>query len=658
MNSQAPLCPRCQSIIAPDAPGGICPACALLAVAQATDPSQNAAAAVPTVEEIAAAFPELEIVDWLGHGGMGVVFKARQPRLDRLVALKILPPALAVQPGFPDRFAREARALARLNHPHIVAVHDFGEREGFCYLLMEYVDGVNLREALREGITPEQALALVPQICEALQFAHDRGVLHRDIKPENILLDTTGTPKLADFGIAKLGGDSGDASSRAPSETALTQTGAVLGTAAYMAPEQIERPSTVDHRADIYSLGVVFYEMLTGELPLGRFPAPSKKASVSPGVDEVVLRALEKEREHRQQSATEFKTQVEASHATQPGASTPAVGGRVRACVLAAAGCFLLALVFSPLWMLFHEGRWAAERAGVDARMENALKSYQAAEFQLRQTGDDPGVRRDYVRADEALYTAREEQRRVYDFERQKPVRAVNQGVVVVALLAALGFAVAALRAGRGGGAPGRNLAGAGWSMRDLLLALTVISAICVPLSAAWAPLRSLGSPAVFAILPALFGVLYGLWPDPSPHGGRGATDADNPWTRRLFWLAVLAFGLPIVLIVAGLVIPAAAQNGHVLAITSSEIRIALGVLAAVVGLMIWATLRSQASPPPGVTWSPWPRRLFVALLALLCLPGGVLVAVLVWQSGRAPDREQALPAPMESPATNPRAVP
>jgi serine/threonine protein kinase len=319
MQTPSNLCPRCGSPIPADAPGGICPACALLGVADFTTPAQSAAAKMPTLEQVAAAFPELEVLEVIGQGGMGVVFKARQPRLDRFVALKILPPALAAQPGFAERFTREARALARLAHPHIVAVYDFGERAGFYHLVMEYVNGVNLRHAMHAGMTPEQALALVPRVCEALQFAHDRGVLHRDIKPENILLDTAGTPKLADFGIAKLADEPAAANG-------LTGTGAQLGTAAYMSPEQIERPSTVDHRADIYSLGVVLYEMLTGELPLGRFAAPSAKAQVGQGVDDLVLRALEKERERRQQSATEMRTEVEhASRSKQPplGAVTP-----------------------------------------------------------------------------------------------------------------------------------------------------------------------------------------------------------------------------------------------------------------------------------------------------------------------------------------------
>lgn len=311
-----PICPNCQSPIPPDAPGGLCPSCVLLAAAS-TGSLPPGIAAAPDLETVRAAFPELEIIELIGHGGMGVVFKGRQPRLDRLVALKILPPVLATQPGFAERFTREARALGRLSHPNIVAVYDFGQRAGIFYLMMEFVSGVNLRQAMRAGVKPEQALILVPRICEALQFAHDHGVLHRDIKPENILLDTTGTPKLADFGIAKFAGD-------AKTQTGLTQTGAALGTAAYMAPEQIEKPATVDHRADIYSLGVVLYEMLTGELPLGRFAAPSEKAHVTRGVDDVVLRALEKERERRQQSANEMKTEVEHAR-TNPGTGAHAV---------------------------------------------------------------------------------------------------------------------------------------------------------------------------------------------------------------------------------------------------------------------------------------------------------------------------------------------
>lgn len=296
---------------------GLNPADLMAAAAMPTDGGADtlplAPRDLPSLAEIAAAFPDLEILDLIGHGGMSAVFRARQPKLDRMVALKVLPKSLAATPGFAERFTREGRVLARLSHPSIVTVHDFGESGGFCYLIMEYVDGVNLRQAMRAGrFTPEQALGIIPVMCEALQYAHSQGVLHRDIKPENILLDAKGRVKIADFGIAKILDESGDGG------MLLTQSGAKLGTAPYMAPEQIEKPGSVDHRADIYSLGVVFYEMLTGELPLGRFAAPSEKSAVSGGMDEVVFRALAKERERRQQSAGEFKTQIEGVAAMRP----------------------------------------------------------------------------------------------------------------------------------------------------------------------------------------------------------------------------------------------------------------------------------------------------------------------------------------------------
>jgi serine/threonine protein kinase len=305
---------------------------------------------------------------------MGAVYKARQVHLDRLVALKILPPQLAQDPAFEERFLREARVLAKLSHPHIVAVYDFGhtspqpspqpsplpggeggphpsplpQGEGACppspsgrgaggegapppegeggertetsqgnsrlyYFLMEYVDGTNLRHLLRQGkLQPEQALAIVPQICEALQYAHDQGVVHRDIKPENILLDRQGRVKIADFGLAKIAGQppAGEAAVVRQPFT-LTATGQVMGTPHYMAPEQLRGTHHVDHRADIYSLGVVFYEMLTGELPIGKFAPPSCKVQVDVRLDEVVLRTLENEPERRYQRVSEVKTEVE-----------------------------------------------------------------------------------------------------------------------------------------------------------------------------------------------------------------------------------------------------------------------------------------------------------------------------------------------------------
>jgi len=305
-------CPKCGAPIPAEAPQGLCPKCLLEQASAPTEAGKGESSrpVPPPLKDVAAAFPSLEILELIGQGGMGFVFKARQPRLDRFVALKILPQSLASDPAFADRFAREGRLLARLNHPNIVTVHDFGQANGFFYLLMEFVDGVNLRQAMRAGrFTPEQALAVVPKICEALQFAHNEGVLHRDIKPENILLDSKGRLKIADFGIAKLIGEP-------HADAKLTASGGTLGTPHYMAPEQIENPSAVDHRADIYSLGVVFYEMLTGELPLGKFQPPSRKVQVDVRLDDVVLHALEKEPARRYQQASEVKTAVDTITST------------------------------------------------------------------------------------------------------------------------------------------------------------------------------------------------------------------------------------------------------------------------------------------------------------------------------------------------------
>lgn len=232
------------------------------------------------------------------------MYKARQKTLNRLVALKILAPEKEKDPQFAERFAREAQALALLQHPNIVTVHDFGHAGGLFFLIMEFVDGVNLRVLSRaQALKPEEALAIVPPICEALQYAHDQGIVHRDIKPDNLLLDKQGQVKIADFGIAKM------MSSGMSSHTLEVES--TLGTPQYMAPEQRDNPERVDHRADIYSLGVVLYEMLTGELPTGKFQPPSRKVQIDVRLDDIVLRALEKEPELRFQQASDVRTAVE-----------------------------------------------------------------------------------------------------------------------------------------------------------------------------------------------------------------------------------------------------------------------------------------------------------------------------------------------------------
>ena len=311
-------CPQCGASLPTGALEGLCPACLLKqgATAETSTQPETTPFQPPSVEEMARLFPQLEILGFIGKGGMGAVYKARQPALDRYVALKILPPQVASGPGFAERFSREARALARLSHPNIVAVHEFGQVNGLPFFVMEFVDGLTLRQLERSGkLSPREALQIVPQICEALQFAHDESIVHRDIKPENILLDKKGRVKIADFGIAKIMGSG--------SEPALTETRSAIGTPQYMAPEQVEKPETVDHRADIFSLGVVFYEMLTGELPLGKFAPPSRKVNVDVRLDDVVLRSLEKEPERRYQYASQVKTAVDTIASTAPPPPAP-----------------------------------------------------------------------------------------------------------------------------------------------------------------------------------------------------------------------------------------------------------------------------------------------------------------------------------------------
>lgn len=305
-------CPRCGAPLPEDAPGGTCPRCLFEAGFEPGNSSADGSKAhspvsqftPPAPEDLAEKFPQLEILELIGQGGMGAVYKARQRKLDRPVALKILPTEMGGDANFAERFAREARMMAKLQHPHIVLIHDFGETNGLHYLLMEYVEGINLREALRdERFATEETLRIVGQIAAALDYAHGLGMIHRDIKPENILLSPTGDVKVADFGLAKL-------LKRPPEEQSLTATRHAVGTPHYMAPEQWQPSVPTDHRADIYALGVLLYEMLTGELPLGRFEPPSQKATIDPRLDEVVLRAMQTDPENRYRDAAEMGREI------------------------------------------------------------------------------------------------------------------------------------------------------------------------------------------------------------------------------------------------------------------------------------------------------------------------------------------------------------
>jgi serine/threonine protein kinase len=256
----------------------------------------------PTPQELAAKIPNLEVLELLGQGGMGVVYKGRQPLLDRLVAIKVLRPDFGTHDAFQGRFLNEARTLAKLMHPYIVTVFDFGKAGDLYYLVMEYVEGATLRQVrIERGLTERDALDFVPQITEALEHAHEAGVVHRDVKPDNVLVDRRGRVRLVDFGLASLfGPDAG----RTPDDNQ------VAGTLGYMAPEQFVSPQTVDHRVDIYATGVVFYEMLTGQLPQGDYPSPSAKAGTDRRLDPIVLRAMERDRELRYQEARHLRTDL------------------------------------------------------------------------------------------------------------------------------------------------------------------------------------------------------------------------------------------------------------------------------------------------------------------------------------------------------------
>ena len=373
-------CPQCGAPLPPDAPGGLCPACLmqmnLAEPSHLDDATGNAARKqpAPTVEELAPLFPQLDILELIGQGGMGAVYKARQKELDRMVALKILPRHIGDAPGFSERFTREARALAKLNHPGIVTLYEFGKADGLFFFLMEYVDGLNLRSLLHRGrVETREALAIVPQICDALQYAHDHGIVHRDIKPENILMDRRGSVKVADFGLAKItgttesipGGKDGISIgnqkpvSPKPREGGSTIGNVILGTPKYMSPEQADAPGTVDHRADIYALGVVLYQMLTGEMPGDDLQPPSKKVQIDVRLDEIVLRALEQQPDLRYQQADTLKTEVEtilSSAGPEKAAEKKPKTGPVLHCVIACIWFFSGAI---RVQMCLDRGHWS-----------------------------------------------------------------------------------------------------------------------------------------------------------------------------------------------------------------------------------------------------------------------------------------------------------
>ena len=280
----------------------------------------------PSVEELDAVLDAYDFLEILGKGGMGAVYKARQTNLDRLVAIKILPQAPDEEDElrFAERFQREAKAMGRLSHPNIIGVYDFGQTgDGQLYIVMEYVDGTDLHQLIQTGeLNTEHIYGWIPQICEAMQYAHSQGIIHRDIKPANIMITREGVVKVADFGLAKLGEQDGQ-------NTRLTMTNVAMGTPDYVAPEALEEGIEPDHRADLYAVGVMLYEMLTGKIPRGAWRPPSAlKPDVDPRFDALVNRAMDADRDSRFQHASEISTHLSSIQSTpyKPQVDTP--GGR------------------------------------------------------------------------------------------------------------------------------------------------------------------------------------------------------------------------------------------------------------------------------------------------------------------------------------------
>ena len=237
----------------------------------------------PALAAIQPLFPNYRILERIGRGATSSVYRAEHRKLARTVAIKILDPELGSEPGFLERFQREARATARLQHPFIVTVLDFGDVEGVLYLVLEDCGGATLRKLVSAGVGKRgDALVALARVAEALEYAHGQMAVHRDLKPENVLIDAHGYPRIADFGLARV---------IEPGTPRLTRTGDVMGTPHYMAPEQVQGREA-DHRADVYAIGVMAYEILTGDLPVGRFDPPNAAGIGHPALDDLVMRAL------------------------------------------------------------------------------------------------------------------------------------------------------------------------------------------------------------------------------------------------------------------------------------------------------------------------------------------------------------------------------
>ncbi len=343
-----------------------------------------------TIAEARPTVPGYELLELLGKGGMGEVWRAKQTSLSRQVAVKILPSKFASDREFVARFEKEATALAALNHPNVVQIIDRGQAGSHYFFAMELVAGVNLRELLTgRRLSPKDALRIVVQVAKAIDYAHEQKVVHRDLKPENVLVDPRGHVKIADFGLAGM--------KDSEKNIALTATAVAMGTVNYMAPEQRRDAKHVDHRADLYSLGVLLYELLTGELPLGRFKLPSEKVpGLSPVIDDVVAKLLETEPEQRPARASEIAEQleplIETAGSVAPTRAASTVPGRVSSFVQEpGSGWKVAAFVFGALLVVAVAARLLPKGGPISSTPARAPAWYQDTEEVFNSTSREEG---------------------------------------------------------------------------------------------------------------------------------------------------------------------------------------------------------------------------------------------------------------------------
>ena len=368
---------------------GVCAGCVLQAAVKSLSPSDHPALGpiavrgrCPSPETLNQQFPDFEFSELLGRGGSGWTFLATQKSLSRNVAIKLISRADSHRNEL-ERFQKEAGNLAKLTHSNIVTVHDFGATDQFLYIVMEYVPKLTLRRLISDSkLAPELVSKIGSQICHALEHAHEIGLVHRDIKPENILVvrsDPEVEIRVADFGISQFTPSQG-------SRGGFTQTGLIIGTPFYMAPEQQVPGKTIDRRADIFSTSVVLYELLTGQLPQGNFAPPSELSNCGPDMDAAIMRALSNDPNNRFDSAAEFAKNLESLGTPK----TENLKFKTMAAALAMAGIAMIAIVAIALFQLKKRDSDQASTLERDASHEEVQQMTQP-EIKTAQTDVETG---------------------------------------------------------------------------------------------------------------------------------------------------------------------------------------------------------------------------------------------------------------------------